>query len=226
MGKYENLGRYLTTLLDNHAIFPIKKIEEILGFPLPNSSAKYRPWWANDKTHVQAWDGWMKYGWAVDTVHFNNKTVTFSKKQNLTFKDTGRNYPVESREINPKRFEEIARKVMSSHFGQELSPKKLDNFPKLFDLVSSDGMIIGDAKYLTMVGGTSIPPAKFATIAEYVWLLEKIPCKTKFLVFGNDHNVPIEWLKRYGYLVSDVDFYFIDINTKKLEKLGRMIKDG
>ena len=69
-----------------------------------------------------------------------------------------------------------------------------------------------------MVGGTSIPPAKFATIAEYVWLLEKIPCEKKFLVFGNDKRVPNEWLKRYKTLVSDVAFYFIN-EDNQLEKL-------
>jgi hypothetical protein len=123
--------------------------------------------------------------------------------------------------MNPAQFEHVSRDVMSQYFQQKLLPKKIQGFPKLFDLVSSDGMIIGDAKYLTMVGGTSIPPAKFATIAEYVWLLEKIPCKNKFLVFGNDKRVPEEWLKRYGNLVSEVDFYYIDIETKKLDKLER-----
>jgi hypothetical protein len=96
----------------------------------------------------------------------------------------------------------------------------LPGIPKLFDLVSSDKTIIGDAKYLTMVRGTSIPPAKFATIAEYVWLLEKTGAKKKFLVFGKDKRVPLEWLKRYGSLVNHIDFYFIDEN-QKLEKLKR-----
>ena len=109
---------------------------------------------------------------------------------------------------------------MSNHFSKELFPQKIENVPKLFDLVSSDRTIVGDAKYLTMVRGVAIPPAKFATIAEYVWLLEKTSAKKKFLVFGKDKRVPIEWLKRYGNLVSDVDFYFIDSN-KKLEKIER-----
>jgi len=61
-----------------------------------------------------------------------------------------------------------------------------------------------------MVRGRSIPPAKFATIAEHVWFLEKIDAKMKFLIFGNDRRVPLEWLKRYGSLVRDVKFYFLD----------------
>ena len=67
---------------------------------------------------------------------------------------------------------------------------------------------MGDAKFYTMVNGVGLPPAKFATIAEYVWLLEKVPAKHKFVVFGNDRRVPEEWLKRYGRLISGVEFFF------------------
>ena len=35
--------------------------------------------------------------------------------------------------------------------------------------------------------------------------------ENKFLVFGNDRRVPEEWLKRYGKLVKDVNFFFYDI---------------
>jgi hypothetical protein len=66
-----------------------------------------------------------------------------------------------------------------------------------------------------MVNGISIPPAKFSVIAEHVWFLEKIDAKEKFLVFGNDRRVPEEWLRRYGKLVSSVQFYYID-NSQKL----------
>jgi hypothetical protein len=40
-----------------------------------------------------------------------------------------------------------------------------------------------------------------------------------FLVFGNDRRVPVEWLKRYGNLVADVAFYFID-DAEHLEDLA------
>jgi hypothetical protein len=128
--------------------------------------------------------------------------------------------------MNPAGFEEVARSIMSEHFKCDLIRGKLHGVPKLFDFVSTDEGTVGDAKYLTMVRGYSIPPAKFSMIAEYVWLLEKLPAKNKFLVFGNDKRVPEEWLKRYGIFVNDVEFYFIDIITKKLEKLERRKKNG
>ena len=82
--------------------------------------------------------------------------------------------------------------------------------PKLWDLVSEDGSIVGDAKYYDLVRGVADPPAKFSVIAEHVWLLEKTGAQRKFLVFGNDRRVPEEWLRRYGHLASAVEFFFID----------------
>jgi hypothetical protein len=52
---------------------------------------------------------------------------------------------------------------------------------------------------------------KFSVIAEHVWLLEKTSAEKRFLVFGNDKRVPIEWLQRYGPLVHSVEFYFLDV---------------
>jgi hypothetical protein len=106
-------------------------------------------------------------------------------------------------------FEEQARRVMSKYFGMPLALGKVSGVPKGFDLVSADKQVVGDAKFYTMVNGVGVPPAKFATIAEYVWLLEKVTAEHKFIVFGNDRRVPEEWLARYGRLVSGIDFYYI-----------------
>jgi len=61
--------------------------------------------------------------------------------------------------------------------------------------------------------------AKFSTIAEYVWLLEKLQAEKKFLVFGNQIEVPKRWLQKYGSLVNGVDFYFLD-NWGSISKLN------
>lgn len=115
-------------------------------------------------------------------------------------------------------FEELARQVMSEKFGFPLSPGRVESVRKQFDLVSEDNMTIGDAKYYTAVNGTSLPPAKFATIAEYVWLLEKTGAKRPFLVFGNDRRVSEWWLDRYGNLTS-VTFYYLS-DAGDLEQLN------
>ncbi len=118
------------------------------------------------------------------------------------------------------KFEDVARKVMSAYFGVSLSKRMVLNVPKLFDMVSYDCKVVGDAKCFAMVRGVSIPPAKFSVIAEHVWLLEKTSAEHKFLVFGNDRRVSLEWLKRYGHLVKDVAFYFLDERNQKLERLN------
>jgi hypothetical protein len=120
--------------------------------------------------------------------------------------------------LSPADFEDLARQVMSDHFGVALAPGAVPGVPKKFDLVSPDCRTVGDAKYFTLVRGERLPPAKFSVIAEHAWLLEKTGAAVKFLVFGNDRQVPELWLGRYGELVSGVDFYFLgDAGT--LERL-------
>lgn len=122
--------------------------------------------------------------------------------------------------LSPTDFEQRARQVMSQYYEvDQLSPGQVGYVPKRFDFVSPDEQIVGDAKYYTRVGGAGLPPAKFSIIAEHVWLLEKTGAREKFLVFGNDRDVPVRWLKRYGALVSGVAFFFLT-ETQALEKLN------
>jgi hypothetical protein len=46
-------------------------------------------------------------------------------------------------------------------------------------------------------------------IAEYVWLLQHIPADRRFLVFGQDREVPERWLNRFRPLTGDIEFYFL-----------------
>ena len=121
--------------------------------------------------------------------------------------------------MTPLAFEQLCREVMSNKYGTLLRSATVDGVRKQFDLVSADESIVGDAKYYTAVKGTGLPPAKFATIAEYVWLLEKTSATRRFLVFGNDRRVPEWWLERYGGLLQGVDFYYLS-DDGKLELLS------
>ena len=115
-------------------------------------------------------------------------------------------------------FEETARMVMGAHFNKPLYRGKVGSVPKTFDMVSIDCHVVGDAKSFTLVQGARQPPAKFSIIVEHVWLLEKTQATNKFLVFGNDRQVPEQWLKRYGSLVHGIEFYFLE-PTGKLQLL-------
>jgi hypothetical protein len=111
--------------------------------------------------------------------------------------------------LSPQEFERLAQAVMSRHFGGPLAAGSVPGVSKKFDLTSPDRDIVGDAKYFTLVWGQRLPPAKFSVVAEHVWLLEKTGAPVQFLVFGNDRQVPLLWLERYGELVGSVAFYFL-----------------
>ena len=117
------------------------------------------------------------------------------------------------------RFEALSRRVLSDHYAVDLHPGSLPGVAKLFDFVSPDRRVVGDAKYFSLVGGVGLPAAKFSIIVEHVWLLEKTSASTTFLVFGNDRAVPLRWLARYGVLASRVAFFFV-YDDGTLERLA------
>jgi hypothetical protein len=217
MGKYDALGTHLRKQRKDRVSLSFDEIETILGFRLPNSARSYRAWWAEDPRHVQAFDGWMSTGWAVGSVDFSDETVEFVRSEGV---EAPPQFvaPRTGPRSKSYEFEQISKRIMSRHLGAALKPGEIRGVRKLFDFVSEDGSIVGDAKYFTMVRGQSRPPAKLSVISEHVWLLENTKAKTKFLVFGNDRRVPELWLHDYGNMVKGVEFYFIDDNGK-LEKL-------
>ena len=118
-----------------------------------------------------------------------------------------------------QEFEALARARMSREFDTEFTSRVVPGVPKKFDLVSSDAKVVGDAKYLTLVRGERVPPAKFMEIAGHVWLLGSVDAERRFLVFGNQREVPEAWLRKYGALVRGVELYFLP-DDGALERLN------
>ena len=115
-------------------------------------------------------------------------------------------------------FEEKTRQILSEKWNVPI--KKLEvaignEYKKKFDCVSQDRKYVGDAKYLKNIEN---PAAKWAGIAEFVWLLEQVKAEHKFLVFGNGREVPVRWLKRHKSLLKNVTFYFL--NGQEIENLN------
>jgi len=124
-------------------------------------------------------------------------------------------------------FEKQAREFLSKKWNTDLAEREIQlnpYFEKSFDLVSSDHEFIGDAKYLKNI---PTPAAKFSGLAEYVWLLEHVKAKHKFLVFGKDIEIPKRWLKSYGTLVKNIEFYFLKGKELKIynKKEGEFVPD-
>ncbi|MDI3485486.1 MAG: hypothetical protein PWQ50_706 [Methanolobus sp.] len=219
MGKYSKLGEYLNSNSLDKLNLTFKDVENILGFNLPKSAREYQAWWANSGgPHTHAIDGWLSMGW-IAKVDLDNQVVTFTRRERAEKVQQTEIKSSSNKDTTAAEFEEYARDFMSKYYSVPLSAGKYPNVPKLFDMISDDHEIVGDAKFYTMVRGTSLPPAKFSTIAEHVWLLEKTGAKHKFLIFGNDRRVPEEWLKRYGDLVDDVVFFFYEVGEDKIERL-------
>ncbi len=225
MSTYSALGNYLLSLDVgvNNTVLGFSKIEEIISRKLPISAYKHRAWWGNETkgSHIHA-RNWLNSGWKVGKLSIKDKIVEFvrTSKQSDANNSKGMTFPINNNAvISPREFEEIARASLSNEFKTKLN-KRLHSFvPKIFDFISQNEEIVGDAKYYTMVGGVSNPPAKFSTIAEHVWLLEKTNSKIKILAFGNDIRVPVEWLRLYGLLVRGIKFFFIE-NDGKLKELN------
>lgn len=75
MNKYGPLGDYLSQQQVDFCMLTFSKVEEIIGASLP-ASAKHRPWWANDESHVQA-RSWMRSGWRVRRPRLEKGLVNF-----------------------------------------------------------------------------------------------------------------------------------------------------
>lgn len=120
--------------------------------------------------------------------------------------------------LPPREFAALARAIMSQYLGVPLAPAQVPGVPQEFDLVAPDQRIVGEALYLAPAWGEYLPQAKFAVMAEYVWLLNQTEAPTRFLVLGYDQAAPHLWLVRYGHLAGDVAFYFLT-DTGELEPL-------
>ena len=78
MGKYDRLGEYLSEQSGDACVLRFAKVEEVTGDSLPASAREYRPWWGNDRTHVQAC-GWMNAGWKVERLELQQERVHFAR---------------------------------------------------------------------------------------------------------------------------------------------------
>lgn len=216
MSKYEVLAKYLQELAERQreVTLSFKELEEVLRFELPPSARKRRSWWANSGDHAQAREGWLRAGWVVENVDLEGKNVTFK------FNPTIKLIIEETRRVTDQRrslllfkrynFEDFARRIMSEHLGASLMARKGPGWPRTFDLVSPDYRIVGEAIYQEKFKGAEIPPGKLTYISEIVWLLEKVSAEVKFIVFGGDERVPKAWLTKYGPLLKDIKFYFLN----------------
>ena len=90
MAKYDLLRDHLRgrPTLQRRITLSFRRLEELLGEPLPPSASKYEAWWLGGPAPVgpaKVWrdqvqeQSWREAGWAVDEVDLLLKNVTFRR---------------------------------------------------------------------------------------------------------------------------------------------------
>lgn len=79
MSKYTPLKLHLQSQVTEEMPMSFADVESILGFRLPNSAYRHRPWWANEtKGHVHA-QAWLEAGYETAQVDMNGRKLVFRR---------------------------------------------------------------------------------------------------------------------------------------------------
>lgn len=73
--KYRRLTEHLAGLDKKEWTAGFEAIEEVLGFPLPDSARQYPAWWSNQMRSQSL--SWQLAGWKATSVDLKGETVTF-----------------------------------------------------------------------------------------------------------------------------------------------------
>ena len=82
MSKYSALTQFLESTGNKEYNLSFDYIENvILGFKLPESAYKYKPWWANTPSGHSQSKAWLSIGWETSKVDLEEHRVTFLYSQ-------------------------------------------------------------------------------------------------------------------------------------------------
>lgn len=217
MTKYAALERHLASLGHHHVTMTFDEIESVIGSRLPASSSKYEAHWRGT-THGRPGGAIAAAGWRVDKIDWLAGAITLERKPTRQYPSSGgasveQHNTASSRGPTPdvaawQGLEERAAQYFSGLWGTDLRSRivSVGGVAKSFDLVSSDGRFVGDAKQYKNI---RTPAAKWQGIAEYVWLLQHVEAEHRFMVFGGDAIVAQRFLSRWRPLVESVTFYHL-----------------
>jgi len=79
MSKYDPLTHHLAAL--NLARIPMRfgELEQLLGFPLPNSARKHRAWWSNNPSNSVMTKAWLDAGYQSEQVDLEGEKLVFAR---------------------------------------------------------------------------------------------------------------------------------------------------
>jgi hypothetical protein len=77
--KFEPLTRYLGSLSARERRMSFREVEQVLGFQLPPSARKHRPWWSNNPDNSAMTRAWLAAGFRTERVDMAGETLVFRK---------------------------------------------------------------------------------------------------------------------------------------------------
>jgi hypothetical protein len=117
-----------------------------------------------------------------------------------------------------KIFEDRIRNLLEAFYQTSFPKDELVNIngkSKKFDFVDSKNKIVGDCKYYCFTKSGNRPSAKFSTLNEYVWLLQKLPQDwRKFIVIGKDEKLVKKYVDEYTVWLNEVTIFYSDGKNK------------
>jgi len=144
------------------------------------------------------------------------------------FKDLGTDeIPEEEQTTNSnsqldwQRFENVARNAIQNELNCILNGGKINinGKAKDFDLLNIDEKIVGDIKHYKMTEGGNNPSAKFSTLNEYSWLMQKLERFEKqhwrkIFVIGEDLNLVKKYISTFDAWLDDIEIYYCTADAK------------
>src|SRR4051812_2574688 len=79
MSKFEPLTAFLSSLPTSERRVTFGEIERILGFKLPPSARRHRPWWSNNPDNSAITKAWLGAGFRTERVDMGGGSLFFRR---------------------------------------------------------------------------------------------------------------------------------------------------
>jgi hypothetical protein len=79
MSKFDPLQQFLEELPPGERRMSFGEIEKVLGFGLPPSARRHRPWWSNNPSNSAMTKAWLAAGCQTEQVDMAGETLVFRK---------------------------------------------------------------------------------------------------------------------------------------------------
>ena len=224
--RYDKFGDFLLERTDDTFVICFSEVESICYCSLPDSAYKYNAWWSNSHTHPLM-KVVLDVGWTSSELDLQNKMIRFSRgkipskkmtaSKNSDMPNGKKPFRHHTPASNWQKFENMARNAIEGEIGCILNGGKISITGKIkrFDLLNADKRIVGDIKHYSMTAGGNNPSAKFSTLNEYAWLMQRLEQYQKqkwrkIFVIGEDPTVVKIYASTYGAWLDDIEIYFCD----------------